>query len=170
MEGGEGGEGGTGSCGFGHGCIQQAAPREIITTNITKEWSNQMIDIANMALPKRSVPKLNLKIGSVTAGKTTKTKAPKVPVEKHTLSNVNTYSKAFCDGLKSEVTEGIPKMKRGRQYTAAEICGLHRWKMRDPGECKKAGEIIVDMVRNEVFPSIRVAKTKHEYPVKYELI
>lgn len=128
-----------------------------------------MIDIKNIVAPGRSVPKLNLATGAVTSDKTTKTKAPKVPVEKHTLSNGNTYSKTFCDALKSYMATGITKMKHGRQYPAAEICG-RAWPKRDPGACKQAGEIIVDMVRNGVFPTIRIAKTKHEYPVKYELI
>lgn len=116
---------------------------------------------------KAPLPKSVIYVAATTEVKVAKVKAKKKPAEKHTLSYGNNVSKSLHDELVNAVWARLPTLRHGRLYTLEEIVGRTHWLTLDG---LTAGKIMADLVRHNFFPTIRIAKTKHEYPVMYELV
>lgn len=106
---------------------------------------------------------------AVVATETTDTKSQKAESLYVYLSDGFPVLKSFFNPLFNHVATKIPTLKYGKKYTVIDICGQQYWGEYDPGDCKLAGRCMSDMVKEHLFP-LKVAETRHEYPIFYELM
>ena len=77
--------------------------------------------------------------------------------------------KDFYECVRHEVEAGLHELKRDKIYTAKKLCGKALWDELDSGEHRMAGRCMAHMVVKGIFP-FNFVKSKHEYPIKYQLI
>ena len=76
---------------------------------------------------------------------------------------------ALYKSVLREAVAMIPGMGRGVSYTTEQICGKELWGRFDRGARIMAGRCMVQIVKCDAL-NLKVAKTAHEYPKRYELI
>lgn len=85
-----------------------------------------------------------------------------------TLSNGHTRSFDFLNRIHCRVKERLPFMPPTMTWPLKDICGRDFWSRLDTGERIDAGNYMKDLVEIGKLPQLRVADTKHEYPIYYQ--
>jgi len=83
------------------------------------------------------------------------------------LSEGSTADKDFYKAIEAQVESVIPELTHGKRYTLKKLCGEF-WDVLERGEKNLAGKCMAHMVATKKFP-IHFVKTKHEYPLHYQL-
>ena len=84
------------------------------------------------------------------------------------LRNGRSVNFDFLILIRGIVTDRISVLLPNMKYTLAKICGEAFWENIDNGERRTAGHCMVHLVTMEELP-FRIAESKHEYPVYYQL-
>lgn len=79
-----------------------------------------------------------------------------------------TVSEAFYNKVRRQVHEIIPAMLPGEKYTLEMLCGDEFWLPLSDGNKRLSGRCMAHMVTRGLLP-LRFARTKHEYPKRYQL-
>ena len=80
-----------------------------------------------------------------------------------------TVSATFYNDVLNTVSEVIHLFLPGNIFTLRIIYGEALWLEMTPGDRRKAGKCMANMVANNRFPQLRFVGCEHEDPKKYQL-
>lgn len=84
------------------------------------------------------------------------------------LGKSRTLQNKFLDDILETAIENIPSMAPDMKFTLETLFGEELWKTLGDGERRRAGLGMKHLVDTGKLPQLRIADTKHEYPVYYE--
>jgi len=84
------------------------------------------------------------------------------------LSNGQKVDQDFFNIIYTAVFERVSVLSPDTKLSMKAICGKDFWNCLSPGEKRRAGWCMVHLVAMRILP-FRVAESRHEYPVYYQL-
>ncbi|MBX9917940.1 MAG: single-stranded DNA-binding protein [Nitrosomonas sp.] len=84
------------------------------------------------------------------------------------LSDRLSVSKNIYECFKQMVVASLPQINPGNAYTLKKILGNEIWNELDNGDRRLMGRCVAHMTTRKILP-LKIVKSKHEYPIRYQL-
>ena len=84
------------------------------------------------------------------------------------LDNGHVVHPDFLNRIRYAIKERLPLLPPTMKWPLKDIFDRKAWGRMSPGEQKEAGSCMKHLVATGEFPQLRVADTRHEYPIHYQ--